>query len=91
MRSLLSILIILLILGGGGFLWYQSRQTQNGSASVEVERARIEERLAELRKLKDLTFDTSVLDDSAFRALNPIVPSSAAEPSYGRRNPFQAF
>lgn len=91
MRSIASILIVILILGGGGFLWYQSRQTKNGAASVEEERSRIEERLQELRKLKDLTLDTSILNDSAFRSLQPIVPSSAAEPNYGRSNPFQAF
>ena len=91
MRSIISILIVLLILGGGGFLWYQSRQTQNGATSVEEERARIEQRLQELRKLKNLTLDTSVLNDPVFNSLKPIIPSDAAEPTYGRRNPFQAF
>ena len=87
MAKLIVIIIIVALAGGGFFLW-QTWQSAPASTYVSPE---IESRLADLRKLRDLRFDTGVLRDSFFRSLESPAASAAPSAEAGRANPFLPF
>lgn len=87
-----SILITLfiLIIGATGYFLYQGIDNQTALESDPAIMA-LETRLAELRHLKDISFDTSALKDKFFQSLVlPVVPPPP-DIKIGRANPFIPF
>ncbi|MBI2056082.1 MAG: hypothetical protein HYT37_01775 [Candidatus Sungbacteria bacterium] len=88
-QSTLITLFILIIAATGYFL-YQGIGDQTTIESDPVVTL-LESRLAELRRLKDISFDTSVLQDKFFQSLStPVIPSPP-DIKIGRTNPFIPF
>ena len=89
-RQTIFLIIFLLALGGGGWVWYQSRATSQESAAAGPSRdiLEIEARMAEIRRLKNITIDTSVFQDPRFRALKDVRATSGPAVAPGRVNPF---
>ncbi|MBI3442785.1 MAG: DUF2749 domain-containing protein [Candidatus Sungbacteria bacterium] len=117
-RQTLIIIVIAVLFGGAGlwFFYFQSSSStdatptdaratdQNISANPDVQR--IEQELVDLRRLKDLQLDTSILKNQFLQSLEPLkTPPSpppvqnngtttTLSPSYttpGRSNPFLPF
>lgn len=94
-RQIIFIIILTLLILGTGYVWYSYSPPSPGPAGSEVESFRDREvgaLLTELRRLKSLRLDVSVLKDGAFGALrhpDEILPSE--EKSAGRSNPFLPF
>jgi hypothetical protein len=90
-RQTIFLIILLLALAGGGWVWYQSRVTPGDaaqSAGPSQDILDIEARMAEIRRLKTVEINTSVFQDSRFRALKEITATSSPAVSPGRLNPF---
>lgn len=93
-RQLIFIGIFILVLGGTAYIWYQYSQSISvPEASVAQDDFSVQ--LSELRRLKNLELDTSIMDDSFFRSLD--LPPGVQEQSVtqrevsGRANPFISF
>lgn len=102
-RQTLIIIVIMLVFGGAGlwFFSFQSSSPPEGAAqsvsSSNPDVQRIEQELSNLRRLKDLQLDTSILKNQFLQSLEPprIPPSNGTTtPAYttpGRSNPFLPF
>ena len=105
MKHLTTIIVILLVLGGGIFLWYQYGKE---SEPIETSDPILEKTINELRRLKTIALDTSLFEDPLFlsltvSALEPAAGETASTTSvsensalplpdtYGRPNPFLPF
>lgn len=88
-RTILVILFLLLV-AGGGYFWYQySPSAPEGEAGKETSSP-----LAELQRLKTLQLDTLILRDSFFKSLslpNEVSDLINASTTAGRSNPFLPF
>lgn len=87
-RRHILIIILVLILIGGGYYAYTRRSvilTQTPQAPTNTQYG---ENVRELRRLKSLSFDTSVFSDPRFRALKEPPPPPVASITFGRENPF---
>jgi len=91
-RQLIFFILFLLILLGTGYIWIQ--YAKEGRAPVEEEKIDFEGRLSQLRKLKNLKLDTSILEDSFFQSLElpgeSAVPATEPAGTKGRINPYLA-
>ncbi|QQG45675.1 MAG: hypothetical protein HYW89_02020 [Candidatus Sungiibacteriota bacterium] len=86
-QTTLLIIVFIIIVAATGYLWF-------GLSGPAVENAGGEEfsvRLAELRRLKNLQLDTSVLEDQFFRSLELPQETPLPEVKIGRINPFAPF
>ena len=91
-RQTIILIVVLLVLGGGGYLWYQSRQTVSSEISeIDTAIVKLEARMAEIRQLKTITLDTSVLSDPFFTSLRDITGATTSVAEPGRNNPFAPF
>ena len=90
MRQTIFIIIFILILGIGGYYLYQNSGLSAGQTVAETSetRATIETRLADLRRLKDLQLDTSILQNRFFLSLQPTQPATTIDAKTGKPNPF---
>lgn len=88
-QSLVTVLFVVII-GATAYFWFQGAGGQTApEASPSV--VALEARLAELRHLKEIRFDTSVLQDKFFQSLTgPIIPP-LPDIKIGRSNPFIPF
>ena len=88
-QGILTILFIIIV-AVTGYFWFQpidNQATRVTNQSVQD----LEDRLTELRHLKDIRFDTSVLKDKFFESLSlPIIPPPP-DIKIGRANPFIPF
>lgn len=91
-RQTISTIILIILLGATAYVWYQN------SPGVAEEDLRQEGEktldLSDVRRLKTLKFDTSILKDPFFNSLqfvNEITTLSAPETATGRQNPFLSF
>ncbi len=102
-RQTLSIIVVILVFGGAG-LWFfyfqslpdESAATGQGIISSNPDVQRIEQELTDLRRLKDLQIDTSILKNPFLQALEPSrVPTQSigatTTTTSGRTNPFLPF
>ena len=93
-RQTILIVIVILMLAGAAFIW--SRYSQTTPVVEETEDFDID--ISELRRLKTINLDTSVLQEPFFRSLEtpvetvtqPTVPTSP-DTKTGRTNPFTPF
>lgn len=89
MKQAILIFFIFLLLGAVGYLWLKYTPNPGDSNSVSGQ-AGI--RLIELRRLKTLKLDTSVLRDPFFSSLQiPPETTEQGKVSAGRVNPFLPF
>ena len=85
------LIILILAITIGGYVWY-TRQTVDVQATLQSDTVlQFERALVDMRRLKEVTLDTSVLSDPFFRSL--IIPTPVPDPSVipGRPNPFLPF
>lgn len=85
-KQTITTIAIILLLAGAGLLLYQGGGTSAPPDGAET--AKLETRLEELRRITQIKFDTSILQDPSFRSLqtSPEIPQSQTE--IGRQNPF---
>ena len=88
-----SIVLIILILGiaVAGYVMYQRRAiilVEEGKTETVLQ---YERRLAEFRRIMEVSLDTSVLSDPYFKSLTLYVATSGPAITPGRPNPFQPF
>lgn len=91
MKQTLFLIVFFLILVATGFIWYRSAPGQEGGVSPGGES---EIRLTELRRLKTIQLDTSIIRDPFFGSLELPAEAAAAPEgatSAGRVNPFLPF
>lgn len=87
-RQTLITVIVVVVLGGAGYLWYwYSPQAPGEEISSVLPGAR----LVELRRLKEIKFDTSLFEDQFFQSLVVYPSMPALDVTPGRSNPFEAF
>ncbi len=83
------IIIFVIIIGATVYFWYQTINTAEIVENPAV--VELESRLTELRRLKDIRFDTSIFQDKFFQRLSlPVIPPPP-EVTIGRPNPFAPF
>ena len=83
------VIIFTVVIGTTAYFWYQAVNTQEIVENPAV--IELESRLAELRRLKDIQFDTSIFQDQFFQRLSlPVIPPPP-EVTIGRQNPFAPF
>ncbi len=88
-QSLLVTVSVIIIGATAYFLFYNTSDQAALKTSPVVQE--LEARLAELRHLKDIRFDTSVLQDNFFKSLSlPDIPQPP-DVKIGRLNPFIPF
>ncbi|MBI4225185.1 MAG: hypothetical protein HY617_02550 [Candidatus Sungbacteria bacterium] len=98
------IIVIIIVLGAAGlwFFFFQSSPDEAGTGEEQVfvssnpDVQRIEQELSDLRRLKDLHIDTSILKNPFLQSLEPPrIPSATTGTSTattrGRPNPFLPF
>lgn len=109
-RKTLIIIVVVVVFGGAGlwFFYFQSSPptdttaTEQTVSSSNPDVQRIEQELTDLRRLKDLQLDTSILKNPFLQSLEParIPPppsfqnNGSSTPLYttpGRPNPFLPF
>lgn len=102
-RQILIIIIVAVAVGAAGlwFFYFQPSSstepgTQQAFSSSNPDVQRIEQELADLRRLKDLQLDTSILKNPFLQSLElPRLPSQSAGTTTvttsGRPNPFLPF
>lgn len=93
-RQLILTIVLIAALGGTGYIWYQYSQTTEVIPKPEFSEKtdHLEERLSELRRLKTLRIDTSIVEDPFFKSLGtPQEAINQPEVKSGRPNPFLAF
>lgn len=103
-KQTLIILIILVTLGGAGiwFFYFQSSgptpatdaeigASDAGNVSSDPDVQKIERELADLRRLKDLQLDTSILKNPFLQSLEAFPVQNAGTTTPGRPNPFLPF
>lgn len=108
-RKTLIITVALLAVAGIWFFFFRSSPAEDGISTTNIgfvssnpDVQRIEQELADLRRLKDLQIDTNILKNPFLQSLEPVrtPPSSGFQnngtttPSYrtpGRPNPFLPF
>lgn len=99
-RQTFIIIVIILVFGGAGlwFFYFQSSSSTQNSPTAEEnvsssnpDMQRIEQELVDLRRLKDLQLDTSILKNQFLQSLEalPVLHTSTSTP--GRANPFLPF
>lgn len=92
MKQVIYIIIFAVLVLGTGYLWYNN---SNSTPDIgEVETGIAGARLTELRRLKTLQLDITVLKDPLFSALtNPseALQTEVSQPAAGRVNPFLPF
>lgn len=88
-RQTIFLIILILALAGGGWIWYQSQQQPAiDTAGPTADIVEIEARMTEIRRLKNATLDTTILQDPLFKSLKDITATSGPTVSPGRINPF---
>ncbi len=91
--SKLTIFVILVVVAALGVIWYfyfYSPAAIGPGEEAAAVQSEFEARLADLRRLKNLQIDTSVLRDEFFQSLAyPAISPSEVTP--GRPNPFLPF
>lgn len=90
-KQTIILVVLVIAFGGTGFVWYRYLQTRTPAAEISPEtRAAAEDslNLSELRRLKTLQLDTSVLRDPFFRSLELPSATPAPEITPGNPNPF---
>lgn len=95
-RLKILIIVFFIVLAGSGYIMYGAlygSEDSKEAAPTPSAQTKVGERLAQLRRLKTLQFDTSVLKDPFFRSLAPetevIIQTDTS--STGRLNPFLPF
>lgn len=88
-RQTILLIVFFLALAGTAYVWISNISSQKSEES-EAPPGEFESRLFELRRLKDINLDTSILEDPFFQSLNR--PQEIPPPSVdiGRDNPFQS-
>ena len=89
-RQRILIIILVLLFVGGAYYYYQVYQPAPVEGEVNPAIADLDTRLAELRPLANVEFNTSVLDNPFFRSLKTVVVTVPPAVS-GRSNPFLPF
>lgn len=86
--QLILIFVAIIIAGYYGFTYFKG-----GSADIEenVVLPELKARLEELRRVKTIKLDTSILQDSFFKSLTLPKPIPQPEVKFGRDNPFVPF
>ena len=89
MRSGIFTFIFIVILLATGYIWYGYLQKSGGNESTAEED--FSKTLGNLARLKNLTIDTTLFQESFFTELE--TPREIPEPNFtpGRQNPFAAF
>lgn len=88
------LLIVILMLGSSGYVWYRYASTLP-QENVRGTEGSFGTRLSELQRLKDLQLDVSLFQDPFFKSL--LLPESSAgekikeKAKTGRENPFLPF
>ena len=89
-RQLIFVVIFILILAVGGYYLYQNSSLSSTPAPTDTAGGSddVEARLADLRRLKDLKLDTSILQNRFFLSLQSLRTASTSDVRTGRQNPF---
>ncbi len=90
LRQNILIIILGLCLIGIIFVWYNYLSVA-APEPAEVVTNLYEEELIEIRRLKDLTLDTKILEDEFFRSLQAPPTVDITNLAAGRENPFAPF
>lgn len=89
MKNNLFLLLTLLIFVAIGYVLYRYAGTTTPVA--EINEAEFETRISQLRRLKNLQLDTSILEDKFFQNLPSPNDAVVTDPPRGRINPFASF
>lgn len=81
-------LILVLVLGITGYLWYQYLRSSPGQ---EGESSRLAARLSEVSRFRNVQLDTSIFQDRFFNSLTLPQEAPELEVTPGRSNPFAPF
>lgn len=90
-RQTIMLIVLVIVFGISGFLWYRYLRTRAPATETTAETRAAAEGLldlTELRRLKTLQLDTSVLRDPFFRSLELPSVTPAPEITPGNPNPF---
>jgi len=90
-RNNLFTIILIVLIGGIGYMWYSSSQTPQDAPGAEEAAATFTQSIAQLERLRTIDIDTTIFQDPVFVSLEaPPVPIEAPV-TPGRTNPFLKF
>jgi hypothetical protein len=92
MRQIIFTIILIILIAATGYLWYNS--SPQSSTEEAIKPVLSGSRLTELRRLKTLQLDVSILKDPLFASLQhplEILGTEVIQIQAGRVNPFLPF
>lgn len=90
-RQTIILILVVILFGGIGFVWYRYLQTLPPEPEIPTETKAATENalnLAELRRLKTLNLDTTILENPLFRSLETTAETFTPDIAPGNINPF---
>lgn len=91
-RQTILLLILIIVLAVGIYVWSKAgvgRQVEVATEDTTIEE--IEDRITNIRRLKTINLDTSLLNDEVFRSLEDFTKGTEVIVHPGRTNPFSPF
>lgn len=90
-RQLILIVLLIAVLGVGGYFWYVRVPVNPEGSASNVAIAEFQQKLGEMRRLTSIDLDTSILQDPFFRSLKLETATDTVLTTPGRANPFVPF
>lgn len=90
-KQTILVIIFIIILVAIAYVWLNYQSATPEKAATEGDKEALDLRFSELRRLKDIKFDTSIFQDKFFQNLKPPPSAIQEEAKIGRENPFVPF
>lgn len=90
-KQTILVIIFIIILVAIAYVWLNYQNSAPGIAATGEDKEALDIRLSELRRLKDIKFDTSIFRDKFFQNLKPSASTIPEDTKIGRENPFVPF
>jgi len=87
-RQTIFLLLLIVVLAAGAYYWLKSSSSAPSEPETDPALEEIENKISDVRRLKTIEFNTSVMQDEVFRSLQDFATGTEAIIPAGRKNPF---